>query len=132
MNSNEFRKELEKIMPGYRWTVHHNRLKDSPYISATGIQSSGFNRLSTLYVHRWEKDANVAYDVKSAGFGKNAPWLSEYTDGTLARALRGLQDHYEAMAQNYSSHAGALEYARKGKNNELDKQKPTNQKARLN
>lgn len=25
MNSSDFRAELEKIMPGYSWTVHQNR-----------------------------------------------------------------------------------------------------------
>jgi len=29
MNSTKFRKELIKIMPGYKWTVHRKRFKDS-------------------------------------------------------------------------------------------------------
>lgn len=114
MKAPEFRKELMKIMPGYRWTVQRSTF--TSYISATGIQSSGFNRLSTLHVIRRTKDDNVKYEVKSSGYGKNAPWLSEYTGGTLARALRGLQSHYEIMAQNYGSHASALKYARKPEN----------------
>jgi len=91
MNSNGFRKELIKIMPGYKWTVHRNRYAASNHLSATGIQTSGFNRLSTLQVVRREKD---------------------YTGVTLARALRGLQNHYEAMANMYSRHAWALKLGR--------------------
>ncbi len=113
MNSNGFRKELVKIMPGYKWTVHRPSVTPfSKLLSATGIQSSGFNRLSTLSVVRREKDGEVYYDVKSAGFGLRAPWLSEFTDGTLARALRELQNHYEGLAMNYSGHASDLKFAR--------------------
>ncbi len=114
MNSNGFRKELKKIMPGYAWTIHRLMGWGSEgYLSATGIQSSGFNRLSTLEVTRRDRDGEIEYEVKSAGFGKNAPWLSEFTDGTLARALRGLQNHYETMAMKYDGHASDLKFARK-------------------
>ena len=114
MNSAKFRKELINIMPRYVWTVHRIPYFAEHHLSATGIQSSGFNRLSTLKVTKFEnKDGEIGYDVKTAGFGKKAPWLSTYTDKTLARALRGLQNHYEIMAREYSKHAGALEFARK-------------------
>lgn len=112
MNSNGFRKELMKIMPGYTWTIHRS-FKPGCYLFATGIQSAGFNRLSTLAVIRRDRDNRVEYEVKTAGFGRRAPWLSTYTDGTLARALRGLQDYYDTMADEYSNHAGYLKYARK-------------------
>ena len=117
MNSKEFREELEKIMPGYSWTVHQDRagkwlrekFPDTPVLmTATGIQSSGSNRLSTLEVVRRENDVCVKYTVKSSGYGRRAPWLYEHEDGTLARALRGLQDHYEQQAATYRSHAQAL------------------------
>ena len=113
MNSAEFRKELLKIMPGYNWTVHKPLFKDTSYLEATGVQSSGFNRLSTLSVVRREKDSKVEYEVKSAGFGLRAPWLFTVSEGTLARALRTLQTHYENVAANYSSHARALQDGRK-------------------
>ena len=115
MNSTKFKKELEKIMPGYNWTVHRSNIYAKTYnlMTATGIQSAGFNRLSTVRIVRWEKDGEIRYEAGSAGFGKNAPCLSKNTDGTLARALRGLQDYYEAMASTYSNHAGALSSARK-------------------
>ena len=109
MNANEFRKELVKIMPGYKWTIH---TKASGYLSATGTQSSGFNRLSTLSVSRREQDGKIRYEAKSAGFGLRARWLHTNEDGTLARALRGLQDHYEAMANTYCSHAEYLKAGR--------------------
>ena len=36
----------------------------------------------------------------------------ENNDFTLTRALRGLQNHYEYMAQQYFKHANDLKYAR--------------------
>lgn len=110
MNANEFRKELVKIMPGYDWTVHQT--KAAGYLSATGAQSSGFNRLSTLRVERREQDGKIRYTAKSAGYGLRARWLHTNEDGTLARALRGLQDHYESTANTYHSHAEYLKAGR--------------------
>ena len=121
MNSKEFRSELEKIMPGYMWTVHQDRtgkwlrekFPDTPIdLTATGIQSSGSNRLSTLEVTRSERHGRVEYTVRSAGYGLRARWLHTHTDGTLARALRGLQEHYERTAATYRSHAAALQTGR--------------------
>lgn len=110
MNANEFRKELVKIMPGYDWTVH--KTKVDGFLEATGTQSSGFNRLSTLSVDRRERDGKARYTAKSAGFGLRARWLHTNEDGTLARALRGLQDHYEATANTCRSHAEYLKAGR--------------------
>lgn len=108
----QFRRELRKIMPGYKWTVH--REKSGPlYMRATGIQTSGFNRLSTLEVVRREKDEATSYIVKSSGYGAKTPWSGVSTDSTLERALRGLQNYYESMAMRYSSHASSLENGRK-------------------
>lgn len=99
-------------MPGYQWTVHKNRPSDTCII-ATGIQTSGFNRLSTLEVTLSVAGGNDAYRVKSAGFGKRAPWQHATSDGTLARALRSLQKHYEAVAATYSRLAFDLQEGRK-------------------
>lgn len=111
MNSKEFRAELVKIMPGYDWTVHQSRI--AWRMEATGTQSSGFNRLSTLSVVRVEKEGQKpSYEVKSAGFGLRARWLHTNKDGTLARALRGLQDYYEAVASTHLGHAKALQQGR--------------------
>ena len=75
MDSAEFRKELIKIMPGYKWTVHRPHTLIKRFLSATGIKTSGFNRVSTLNIIRREKDDYAEYEIKSAGFGKNASWL---------------------------------------------------------
>ena len=109
MKTTEFRKELTKIMPGYNWTVHQS--KNHEYMEATGTQSSGFNRISTLRVTRREH-ASVRYEVKSAGYGLRAEWLYSTEDGTLARALRNLQNYYEHMANNYNAQAAALKIGR--------------------
>lgn len=109
----DFRAELLKIMPGYSWTVHKS--PDSRVLNATGTQSAGFNRMSTLLVERRDNYAGRGtswYQVKSAGFGLRAPFLGTFEDGTLARALRGLQQHYEYMAATYAGHARALQNAR--------------------
>lgn len=111
MNSKEFRKEVLKIMPGYRWTIHRTRF-DHSHLSATGIQSSGFNRLSTLQIVRRETSSGIEYEVKSAGYGAKSPWVGTSTAPTLRRALRGLQEHYESMARLYSGCASYLESAR--------------------
>ncbi len=110
MNANAFRKELVKIMPGYNWTVHQSKVPG--YLSATGTQSRGFNRLSTLSIIRREQEGTVRYEAKSAGYGLRAPCLHSTEGRSLARALRGLQDHYEYMADLYMAHAEHLKIGR--------------------
>lgn len=110
MNSAEFRKELLKIMPGYSWTVHKTSNPDR--LTATGIQSSGFNRLSTLQVTRNDKGSTAWYAVRSAGHGTKSPWAAEIGNVTLARALRDLQTHYQRQAANYRVLAERLEKGR--------------------
>lgn len=117
MNSSDFRADLAKIMPGYEWTVHRqpkysSASQDHWPLVASGIQSSGSNRLSTLEVERRERDGAVTYTARSSGYGRRAQWLHAHTDSTLARALRGLQDHYERTASTYRSHASSLQYGR--------------------
>jgi hypothetical protein len=115
VDAKEYRAELVKIMPGYSWTVH----RASPgavVMTATGIQSSGFNRLSTLEVRRIERDGRVRYKARSAGYGRHAPWLHESDELTLARALRELQTHYEHKEQTYRAHAQYLRDGRKAPN----------------
>lgn len=112
MSANELRKELLKVMPGYSWTVHKTSNPHS--VTATGIQSSGFNRLSTLQVTRTE-DArgSLWYVAKSAGHGTKSPWAHANGDKTLAKALRGLQEHYQRKANTYRQLAARLEAGRK-------------------
>ena len=112
MNSKEFRAELVKIMPGYNWTVHKSSIPEE-WLEATGTQSSGSNRQSTLSVVRVEREGQQPfYEAKSSGYGVRENWLYTNKDGTLARALRGLQDHYEARASTYRSHANDLQKGR--------------------
>jgi hypothetical protein len=108
----KFRAELEKLMPGYQWTIHKSRVET--YIEATGTKSSGLNRLCTLSVVRIDGLDGVSYEVKSSGYGLRARWLHQCSDGTLARALRSLQDHYERNAQTYRIHAEDLASGKKG------------------
>jgi len=118
MSPADFRKELTKLMPGYQWTVHRAHDPDK-CIKATGIQSSGFNRLSTLVVTRAVRADHASYEVRSAGRGKRSPWLHTANDVTLARALRALQNHYEHMASLYAYHAADLQRGRKPRPNDL-------------
>lgn len=108
-----FRIALDKIMPGYRWTVHRAP-KGATKIVATGIQVSGFNRLSTLEVTYSCNDHGEWFEARSAGYGLRAPWLGKSGDITLARALRGLQEYYRATAATYSGHERALAAGRIG------------------
>lgn len=110
MNTKDFRAELLKIMPGYDWTVQ--RPVSTVGLRATGKQSNGFNRTSTLVVERFEVGASVEYRVKSAGFGAKARWLGYHTDTTLARALRGLQQQYLSVSNEYRAAAAAMEKGR--------------------
>lgn len=98
-------------MPGYQWTVHKVRWPGD-WLKATGIQTSGSNRLSTLMVVIKAENGIDFYEVKSSGYGVRAPWLHTTRGGTLAQALRHLQTHYEGMAQKYKNHA---EYMQKGR-----------------
>ena len=77
--SREFRGALKKAMPGYSWTVHRAS-KSAVVLTATGTQSSVFNRLSTLEVKRFESDGRVTYEARSAGYGLHAKWLHAHAD----------------------------------------------------
>ncbi|WP_084798519.1 hypothetical protein [Pleomorphomonas koreensis] len=109
-STHDFRTELLKVMPGYAWIVH--RQASDFKMVATGTQSSGFNRLSTLEVTRSTKRGLITYEVKSSGPGLRAPWLGCVTDSTLAKALRVLQQFYRAEAARFSRHHEALERGR--------------------
>ena len=108
----EFRAALLKIMPGYDWTVHRP-MPGSTKLLATGTKSSGMNRISTLNVAMQDEGSTRSYTVKSAGFGLRAPWLRSYTDSTLARALRGLEEIYRREARTFYSHAEQLDSGRR-------------------
>jgi len=111
-----FRKEIVKIMPGYKWTVKKPSSSDVGYLEAVGTKSSGKVRISTLLIIRNERDGwgtRVNYTVKSSGYGLSSLWIATKTELTLARALRDLQNHYEYMAREYSAAADHLKAARR-------------------
>jgi len=110
MKANDFREELKKLLPGLKWTVHLSQ-STKKFLIATGIKSAGLNRMFTLSVTRIKRKGKVEYEVKSAGFGIRARWLAENTDRTLKKAVRGLQNHYENMAIEYSTHEDRLNSA---------------------
>ena len=104
----DFRKELLAALPGHKWTVHKPLMPwmDKPedkhrIMEATGIVSAGFNRMSTICVHRIVKDGMPWYTVKSRGYGTHGQFMGERVNKSLKSALRDLQDHYEYMAQEY-------------------------------
>ena len=109
MNTTEFRKEIVKIMPGYKWTVAKPcRLKTDAargfsHITATGVQSAGFNRVSTLLIVRHEEDGTIEYEAKIAGYGTRGPWAETEKGETLARALRYLQERCSVMMATYNA-----------------------------
>ncbi|WP_180897155.1 hypothetical protein [Martelella soudanensis] len=109
--SADFRKELISIMPGYKWTVH--KTNSDIRMEATGIQSSGFNRISTLQVIRRESDERVEYQATSAGYGTKARWRGCSRDKTLARSLRGLEQHYDRQSFEFHHLAARLNAGRR-------------------
>lgn len=106
----EFRDALKKLMPGFAWTVHKQKLLSpgAPLV-ATGTQASGFNRTATVQVSL----RDGWFTVKSAGYGAKADWGGEAGGSTLAQAFRSLQTHYERSAQSYTALAATLQDARK-------------------
>lgn len=118
MTPNDFRTELKKVMPGYRWTVHRSfpgrlpaQFRDEfvNALAATGTQWSGSKRLSTLQVIRRNDDGPFTYTVRSSGEGTKELWLHESTGPTFAFALFVLQFHYKTIADIYQRHAAALQ-----------------------
>lgn len=107
--SESFRKELAKILPGYKWTVH--RTLSTRVISATGIQSSGFNRLSTIEVTRHIE--RPWYEAAGYGRGIRALVAGRGYGETLARAIRGLQSHYASERDRYATLEREISEARK-------------------
>jgi len=110
----KFRLALKKIMPGYQWTIKKSSHPD--YIVAEGIQSSGFNRLSSLDIARIISRDGVYYLSKLYGFGRRATLIAENKDTTLARSLRNLQAHCEGQEQKWRA---AVSYLKQGRTQEV-------------
>jgi hypothetical protein len=118
MNSAEFRKELVKLMPGYKWKVHQperciDAIAGRKVLKATGTQSSGFNRTSTMQVERECRSGEpVFYGAKIADYGRGAPWSFFGHGNTLAQALRDLQRQCELEANRCKAMAERIDSAR--------------------
>ena len=115
----DFRKELLAVLPGHKWTVHKPPMPwmDKPedkhrIMEATGIVSAGFNRMSTICVHRSVKGGITWYTVKSWGYGTHGRLLGEQGNKTLKSALRDLQDHFDYRAREYRGAALDIEHSR--------------------
>jgi len=93
----------------------HRAPKNATKIVATGTQTSGFNRLSTLEVTHSVVAGGDWFTARSAGYGLRAPWLHENGDVTLARALRGLQEFYRRKANEYGGHERAIALGRQAR-----------------
>ena len=110
----DFRAELKKIMPGFKWTVHKSNVLD--WIQATGIISSGFNRVATLQVVRRSNPVRTFYTVKIAGYGKHGLFIREDQGKTLAQALRALEKYCECEWCKWGGAVGNLRQGREGVN----------------
>ena len=106
----DFRNELKKLLPGYNWTVHKGT---SSEFQASGIQSAGFNRLSTIEVNRFKTTA--WYKTFGYGYGTRVNSLGTSSGATLAQAIRSLQEGLENMGSKLLGLAGSIEAARKTK-----------------
>lgn len=109
LSNADFRKELKNILPCYRWTIHLTN--SARVISATGIKSSGFNRLSTIEVLR--RNEGPWYEVAGYGHGTQGKVMGRSCGASLAKAIRGLQDHYASMTGKYDSLERQMAEARK-------------------
>jgi hypothetical protein len=118
-----FRKELTRLMPGYKWTLHTPLFGNATYLKATGIQSSGSNRISTLEVVRQVPEGDgqpVSYECQSSGYGVGSRWLTDTPvyGPTLAQSLRRLQEHYESQSSIYAGATASLRYGRQQRKEE--------------
>ena len=100
INQKEFRKELLKTMPGYSWAIHKS-YDPRNYLYATGTQSSGFNRTSTMYVLVRRNHDEIEYETEISGYGTRAVREEPSKGPTLSIAFRGLQDYLGKRAAHY-------------------------------
>ncbi len=111
--ADDFRKELNKVLPGYKWTISKHT-GNGQHLTATGIQSSGFNRVSTIEIYRESKDGYGFYSAKIWGYGRRSPLVAETGEfGSLKRALRLLQEYCEHRSSVFKSAANYIEFARR-------------------
>lgn len=108
--TSSLRDDLLKLMPGFKWTAHRDDSGDGSWIEATGIQTSGFNRICTVRVA--VRDLNW-FEAKIAGFGARAKFVKTGCGKTLSRAFLLLQDGLKWEADMYSGLFSKLDSARR-------------------
>jgi len=114
----DFKKELQSVLPAYKWTVERGSSNTS--LCAMGKKSSGSNRTSTILVTRKSTDIGGFYTAKA---DTNFAWdnyasmrccsnLTEYQDSALKRCIRGLQNYHEDKARRHERIAVEIQISR--------------------
>jgi len=108
-----FREELQKIMPGFKWTIKkHGYTDDDRYMEAFARLSQGFNRMCTIKATRTTGNAGTYYEVTIWGHGTHGERLASMNGLSLAQAFRRVQD----VCLNYSgTYAAAASYLKSGR-----------------
>lgn len=125
----EFKADLERVMPGFKWTVHkpssllrwdeptkmHVKVtlaeKDAHRMTATGTKSSGFNRVATIEATYL---ANILrpFEVVVFGYGCRGPKIMAGVGKTVPQAFRDAQSKCEERAQFFGHGASLLKQGR--------------------
>ena len=109
------RKDLHKVLPGYKWAVHRShKYLSTNHIEATGTVSGGFNRVSTLTV----KVAIRPPPYKGPDFNITMidPHRCTTVSGwgeTFTQCVRDLQNSLEDTFQRTKGNLEILRQARK-------------------
>lgn len=109
----DFRAELKKLLPGYKWTVTKSTYNSTKF--ATGTLSAGFNRLSTLDALRGVSTINGCawYEIDARGYGTRSEKTARGVGNSLAQAVRMMQDELWTKARKYQALHDQVEQARK-------------------
>lgn len=114
----DLRERLQKLLPGFKWTVHKQFTPEM--IEATGTQSRGSNRIATITVKFWPRHNTIPkidsipwYEVKIFGYGTKGEHMGTGSDWTLASAVRSVQKQLEHRADINYSLAQTIQTARK-------------------
>jgi hypothetical protein len=89
----KLRQDVSTLLPKYKWTLRKGLGK----ITAEGIMSSGFNRISTMQVIYVE---GASYEVKTRGYGLQSTWERTVVNAkTLRGAVSTLRRDYGEQAR---------------------------------
>lgn len=125
----QFRKDLQRTMPGFKWTVHkpsslliwdeaaklHANATlaevDALHMDATGTKSAGMNRIATLDATYRASDG-YPFNVAVFGHGCRAPKIMDGSGKTLPQAFRDARNKCEAKEQFFGNGVRILAYGR--------------------